>query len=197
MQSYSGNAVRFFQKKALFFLAFAPGLFFPFAAAALPVDIFVIIDGSAALERGRDEAFDWLCSRVVDGLLQEGDRLDLWIAGEKAEELYSGGAAGNGTKEAVKDLIKAIPAGDASADLSGALREAAKRQGAQAGKDASRLAYTILICGKAAEYNPLRGKETLNFLRYSRFEEFPAWRVITVAFGIETPVKSAAAAFMR
>jgi hypothetical protein len=37
----------------------------------------------------------------------------------------------------------------------------------------------------------------LNFLRYSRFEDFSAWRAVTVAPGIEAGVKSAAAAFMR
>jgi hypothetical protein len=197
MQGYSRRAARLFQKMAFFLLASASGFFFPLSAAPLTVDVFVIIDGSTAMEQGRDEAFDWLCGRVIDGLLREGDRLTIWVAGEKAEELYSGGVAGIDTKKAVKALIRAIPAGGKSADMNGALREAMKRQGVKSENDASRLAYTILISGRAAEYNPLRERETVNFLRYSRFEEFPAWRVITIVSGIEDDVKSAAAVFMQ
>lgn len=186
-------------KKALFFLVFG-GFFSPLFAGSgrsLPLDLFLIIDGSAALEQGRNEAFDWLCGHVVDGLLQEGDRLTIWVAGERAEELYSGSVTGNETKEAVKALIRTIPAKDKGADFPGALREAAKREKANSGRDAERFAYTLLIGGMAAGYNSLSGGEMLNFLRYSRFEDFSAWRAITVAPGIEAGVKSAAAAFMR
>ncbi|MDR2052327.1 MAG: hypothetical protein LBP80_02855 [Treponema sp.] len=198
MRKYSGNPVENRQKRALFFLMFGCLLSPLFAGSgqSLPLDIFLIIDGSAALQQGRDEALDWLCVRVVDGLLQEGDRLTIWVAGEKAEELYSGAAAGNETKETIKALIRAIPAKEKSADFPGALREAAKRQGIN-GKDSGRLACTLLIGGMAAAYNLLSGGEMLNLLRYSRFEDFSAWRAVTVAPGIEAGVKSAAAAFMR
>jgi hypothetical protein len=199
MRKYSGNPVGNRQKRALFFLMFGCLLSPLFAAAGrlLPVDIFLIIDGSVALRQGRNEALDWLCDHVVDGLLQEGDRLTIWIAGEKPEELYSGGMAGNETKETVKTLIRAIPAKDKSADFPGALREAAKRRGINSGRDSERLACTLLISGMAAGYNSLSGKEMPDFLRYSRFEEFSAWRAVTVAPGIEADVKNAAAAFMR
>jgi hypothetical protein len=200
MQEHSRNAVKSRLERALFFLVFG-GLLSPlFTAAgrALPLDIFLIIDGSAALEKGRTEAFEWLCGRVVDGLLQDGDRLTIWVAGEKAEEFFSGSVTGNETRETVKALIRAIPAKDKSADFPGALRAAAnRRQAAEAGGDSDRLAYTLLISGMAAGYNSLSGGETLDFLRYSRFEEFSAWRAVTVAPGIEAAVKNAAAAFMR
>jgi hypothetical protein len=199
MREHSKKTVKSRLKKALFFLVFACLLSPLFAASgrALPLDIFLIIDGSAALEKGRAGAFDWLCGRVVDGLLQEGDRLTIWVAGEKAEELFSGSVTGNETRETVKALIRAIPAKDKSADFPGALRAAANRRTAEAGGDSDRLAYTLLISGMAAGYNSLSGEETLGFLRYSRFEEFSAWRAVTVAPGIEAAVKNAAAAFMR
>jgi hypothetical protein len=199
MRDPSRNAVKNRLKMALFFLIFG-GLLSPLFAGSgrsLPLDIFLIIDGSAALEQGRDKALGWLCGRVVDGLLQEGDRLTIWVAAEKAEELYSGGVTGNETKETIKALIRAIPAKDKDADFSGALREAAKREQANSGRDSERLAYTLLIGGMAAGYNSLAGRETLDFLRYSRFEDFSAWRAVTVAPGIEADVKNAAAAFMR
>jgi hypothetical protein len=199
MQDLSRNAGKSRLKKALFFLTFGCLLSPLFAAngRSLPLDIFLIIDGSAALEQGRGEALDWLCGHIVDGLLQEGDRLTIWVAGEKAEELYSGGVTGNETKEAVKALIRAIPAKGKNADFPGALREAAKREKADSKKDSERLAYTLLIGGMAAGYNSLLGGEMPGFLRYSRFEDFSAWRAVTVAPGIEADVKGAAAAFMR
>jgi hypothetical protein len=167
----------------------------------LPADLFLIIDGSAALENSRDEAFEWLCARVVDGLLREGDRLTIWVAGDKAEELYSG-TAGSGTKEAVKALIRSITVQGRKSDFSGALREAAKRRPAafpgDPGSSGDPLCYTLLISGMTAGYTSLTGeRELFEFLRYSRFEEFPGWRAVTAASGIEAEVKSAAAAFMR
>jgi hypothetical protein len=198
MREYSKKAAKSRLKRALFFLVFS-GLLSPLFAVgrALPLDIFLIIDGSAALEKGRNDAFDWLCGRVVDGLLQEGDRLTIWVAGEKAEELFSGSVTGNETRETVKALIRAIPAKDKSADFSGALRRAANRQAGKTGEDSGRLTYTLLISGMTAGYNSLSGGEILDYLRYSRFEEFPAWRVVTSAPEIEAAVKNAAAAFMR
>ncbi|MDR2785650.1 MAG: hypothetical protein LBB83_07025 [Treponema sp.] len=199
MQDHSKNVVKSRPKKALFFLIFGC-LFSPLFAGSgrsLQLDIFLIIDGSAALEQGRNEALDWLCNHVVDGLLQEGDRLTIWAAGEKAEELYSGSITGNETKETIKTLIRTIPAKGKSADFPGALREAAKQEKANAGKDSERLSCTLLIGGMAAGYNSLSGGEMFNLLRYSRFEDFSAWRVVTVAPGIEAGVKGAAAAFMR
>jgi hypothetical protein len=199
MRDFSKNAVKTRLNQALWFRGFG-GLRSPLFAVsgrALPLDIFLIVDGSAALEQGRNEALDWLCGHVVDGLLREGDRLTIWVAGEKAEELYSGGVTGNETKETIKALIQAIPSKDKGADFSGALREAAKREKVNSGRDSERLAYTLLIGGIAAGYNSLSGGETLDFLRYSRFEDFSAWRAVTVAPGIEADVKNAAAAFMR
>jgi hypothetical protein len=199
MRDFSRNTVKKYLKKALFFLIFG-GLLFPLFAGSgrsLPLNIFLIIDGSAALEQGRSEAFDWLCGHVVDRLLREGDILTIWVAGEKAEELYSGGVTGTKTKETIKNLIRGIPTRDKDADFSSALREAAKRGKVNSGSNSDRLAYTLLIGGLAAGHSSLAGRETLDFLRYSRFEDFSTWRVITTAPGIEANVKKAAAAFMR
>jgi hypothetical protein len=173
-------------------------LFSPLSAETkrAPANFFLIIDGSAALENGRDEAFDWVSGRVVDGLLREGDSLTIWVAGDKAEELFSGTVAGSGTKEAVKALIRGIAVKDKKADYLGALRMAAKRAGTDS--PGSRLCYTLLISGMSAGYTSFAGgEEMFEFLRYSRFEEFPFWCAVTVALGIEAGVKKAAAAFIR
>jgi hypothetical protein len=186
------------QKKALLLLVLS-GLLSPLFAAdgrSLPVDLFLIIDGSPALEHGRNEALDWLCGRVVDGLLQEGDSLTIWVAGDKAEELYSGSVAGTETKETVKALIRAITVRGKKADYLGALRVASKRKASLS--PGGRLNYTLLICGMSAGYTSLNEEgEIFDLLRYSRFEDFSGWRAVTAAPGIEAEVKSAAAAFMR
>ncbi|MDR1412052.1 MAG: hypothetical protein LBI91_07590 [Spirochaetaceae bacterium] len=199
MQAYSGAALRNCRMRALFFVILSGSLFSPLFADTsrpLPVDLFVVIDGSAALEQGRNEAIDWLCGRVVDGLLREGDSLTVWVAGEEAEELCSVSIAGKEAKDAAKALIRSIPAGAKNADFAGALREAARREGGSAG-DSGRLACALLISGMASGYNSLSGGEMPNLLRYSRFEEFPAWRAVTVAPGIGSAVKNTAADFMR
>jgi hypothetical protein len=199
MQGYSRKTMlKNHQKKVLLLLALC-GLLSPLFAAggrSLPVDFFLIIDGSTALEHGRDEALDWLCGRVVDGLLQEGDSLTVWVARDKAEELYSGSVAGSETKETVKALIRAIIVKSKKADYLGALRAASKRKAAPS--PGARLNYTVLICGMSAGYTSLTGEgEMFDLLRYSRFEDFSGWRAVTAAPGIEAEIKSAAAAFMR
>jgi hypothetical protein len=161
---------------------------------SIPVDMNLIIDGSPALGNGRDAAIGWICDNLVDGLLQEGDRLSVWNAGEKAVSLFSGSLTGSDTKEAAKNAIRAMTTGTASADYAGVLRGLT---GAVPGNN-DRLVYTILVSGPG--FSPAAiggGNEIAALLRYSRVQEFPGWRTIVVDLAIGERVRSAAAAYMH
>ncbi|GHU00948.1 hypothetical protein FACS1894142_8970 [Spirochaetia bacterium] len=164
----------------------------------LPMDMYLIIDGSAtgfsARSNGRDAAIGWICDDLVDGLLMEGDRLSVWNAGEKAAILFSGSLTGADTKDAAKNAIRSMPIGSGSPDYAGALREIT---GLTAG-NSDRLVYTILVSGPG--FSPAvigGGNEVIALLRYSRMQDFPGWRTIVVDLGIGERVRSAAAAYMR
>jgi hypothetical protein len=157
------------------------------------LDLFIIIDGSASLSSGRDEAVRWLCDYAIDGVLREGDRLTVWLAADPAKEVFSSVLSGADSKEAVKTLIRGIKLQGGSADYRGALRAAAGKEAAASG-----MAYTLIISGSQAGPGSFPGgEETAALLRYSRVEEFAGWRVTTASLGIESRVRQAAAAFIN
>jgi hypothetical protein len=157
---------------------------------ALPMDMYVIIDGSSALKNGRDAALAWICDDLVDGLLMEGDRLSVWNAGEKAVLLFSGSLTGDDTKEDAKNAIRGAAAGGGSPDYAGALREV------PAAGNRDRLVYTILVSGPG--FSPAGGgNDIAALLRYSRVQDYPGWRTIVADMGIDERVRNAAAAYMR
>jgi hypothetical protein len=163
-----------------------------------PLDINIIIDGSSALDRGREEALNWLCDRIIDGIAAKGDRVSVWFAGGEAERIYSDRISGEGSKEAVKGLLKSRDSGNAGAgtlraDFTGALREAASRI---PGEAAAQEAYTILISGSAASLSLALENDTTGLLRFSKMEEFSGWRTLVIALGIAPRVQRAAAAYM-
>jgi hypothetical protein len=152
------------------------------------LDMFIVIDGSASLSSGRDDAVRWLCDYAIEGILREGDRLTVWLAAASAKEIYSSTLSGADSKEAVKNLIRGLQPQGVSADYEGALRAAA----------ASGTAYTLIISGsRAGSASFPGGEETAALLRYSRVQEFAGWRATTASLGIGSRVRRAAAAFMN
>jgi hypothetical protein len=157
-----------------------------------PLDMFLILDGSEALKSGKDQAVQWLCDYVVDGLLREGDRVTLWAAGDRAKRIFSETIAGPDTKEGLKTAIRSITAEAAVADYRGALREAA---GLTTGED-TRITYTLMINGTDIGKPSLTG-DTVELVRYSRIREYPGWRVMVVGLGIGPQVRKAASAYLN
>jgi hypothetical protein len=153
--------------------------------------MYLVVDGSTALKAGKDGAISWLCDHVVDELLREGDRLTIWTAAGKAKQVFSESLSGQDKKEAAKTLLRSIGAEGDSADFAGALREVPGAAGAE------RIVYTLLVSGSAAGYSTLPGQDTVDFLRYSRVEEFPGWRAIVAAPGIGSRVRNAASAYLN
>ncbi|MDR2748153.1 MAG: hypothetical protein LBB77_12010 [Treponema sp.] len=155
-----------------------------------PIDINLIIDGSLYI--GETGARAWICEQLVDGMLQEGDYLRIWIAGDEAAILYQGILEAGG-REAVKDLIQRPPPGSLSADFAGALRAAL-----EAGVSENRsplMTYTLLVSSSKA-LSPAHIGAALPYLRYSRVLDFSGWRALVIALDIGQQVREAADSFL-
>lgn len=172
-----------------------PGSLFAADNRESPLDMYLIIDGSAALEGGKNGAVQWLCEYVVDGMLQVGDTVTIWIAGSQAKQVLAESIISLEQKETVKALIRSLSTTDAAADFEGALREAGRLDAAVRER---RMTYTLIVCGISAGYSSFTGSgETAGLLRYSRVQNFPGWQAVTVSPGAGPAVKSAAASFMN
>lgn len=157
----------------------------------IPIDVYIIVDSSSAMEKGRDEAVSWLCTTILDGLLQQGDGLWIWTAGEKPELVYSGTLGAD--REGPKTLIRSIKFQGDAADYRGALREA---QSTIAGRG-GRISYTLLISGSGAKDPPSREAESAGLLRYSRVDSFAGWRVLTIGLDLNARVRQARTYYMN
>jgi hypothetical protein len=169
-------------------------LFSGFAAAedrrTVPVALYLIIDGSEGLKTGKENAVTWV-NDYIDRVLQDGDTLTVWLAGEKAELLFSEALNGAVQKETVKELLRSIVPGGGVADYAGALREAAARETRRTGPD---IPYTLLITGVAGGF--FGGSAAAEFLRYSRIQEFPGWRVQMAGLDLASQVEKAVSGYM-
>jgi len=165
-------------------LAYAPCLWGG-NARTTPIDVYIIVDSSSSMEKGKAEAASWLCTAIVDGILLQGDRVWIWAAGTKPELIYSGNV---GNKEDLKTAIQSIKYQGDRADYRGALQEAKN----QAGKS-DRVSYTLLISGSGAKDPPMQEAESAGLLAYSRVENFSGWRVLTIGLDLGPKVAKSSA----
>ena len=176
----------------VFFLIF---LFPGFTAAedrrTLPVTLYLIIDGSEGIKNGKNAAAAWINDYIVDNILQEGDDLTIWIAAEKAKVLFSESLSGTAQKETVKELLRSVNPEGSAADYTGAFRDALARQNRQSRQGIS---YILLVTGSAG--GPSRGNPPAEFLRYSKVQEFPGWRVQVVGLGLGPGIQKAVSDYM-
>jgi len=165
----------------------------PLFGERAPIDVNLIIDGSAALSDVKEEVTSWVCDRL-DQILVDGDKITIWNAGSAARVIYSQTINGRTDIEAAKKSVRELEVSASStADFSGALREAAsvslqRRQN-------SIFSYTLLISASPEAHSSALESPQANLLRFSRVEEFPAWRALVVGLNLETRVKRAAASF--
>jgi hypothetical protein len=155
-----------------------------------PIEVNLIMDGSSAMKNAGEEAVAWVCSYLVDGLLRDGDRITVWNAAGTAQIAYSGVLSGAEGRENLKKILRSLSAGGNSADFAGALRDAAQRS------SRSGMIYTLLVSGSSAALSPALLGSGAGLLRYSRVEEFSAWRALVVALDINSQVQRAASAYL-
>jgi len=158
-----------------------------FGADRAPIDINLIIDGSASLTGVKGEITTWL-SRHLDQILADGDMVTVWNAGAGTKVVYSGKMNSDKDKEALKKSIYDLSASGNTVDYSGALREAANKQN-------SSIKYTLLICASPSALSATLSGSQANLLRFSRVEEFSGWRAVVVGLNLEARIRQAAAAF--
>ncbi|MCL2179948.1 MAG: hypothetical protein FWB83_02375 [Treponema sp.] len=161
----------------------------PLSAQRNPINVNLIIDSSVSLAAIKDDVTSWTCQRL-DQILVQGDNVTIWSAGTQARVIYSGTISGTAEKEAAYRSIREISPSGNNPDFSGALREAAGRNG-------SPYDYTLLISASTAALSSVLTGPNANLLRFSRVEEFTSWRAIVVGLNMDTRVQRAAAAFFR
>jgi hypothetical protein len=168
-----------------------PGLLHAADKRSLPLDLFLIVDGSSMLANAKNDAVSWLSREYIDRILVEGDTLNIWSAGDKAQLVYTETIGAK--KDAAKDKLKALTTTGKSSDFIGALRDAAAKAGSQDGK---RLKVTLVVTGSAEAFAPTLEGASANLLRWSRVEESSRWQALMVAPGIGDKVHRAAVAYI-
>ena len=159
----------------------------------IPLDMFLIIDGSSALRSSKNDAVSWINQQVVDRILVDGDRITVWNAGDRAQVIYSDTISASSGKDALKEKLKALDAAGKTADFSGAIREVLPRV-SQTPKE--RLAYTMLITASAEVLEPALNSSSQSMLRWFRSEKYERWQVLIVEPDIGRKVRQNAQAYM-
>ena len=158
-------------------------------AQRAPINVNLIIDGSSSLAGSRAEIIPWVNNRL-DQILVDGDRVTVWSAGTVARVIYSGTINSASDREAVKRSYRELTGSGATADFSGALRQAADIP-------KTSFSYTLLISASPESLTSVLSGPYANLLRHSKVEAFPGWRALVVGLDIDARVRSSAAAFMR
>jgi len=160
----------------------------------IPLDMYLIIDGSSSLQSFKSDAVKWINERVIDRILIEGDKITIWTAGDNAQLIYSDTNVTNAGKAGIKDRLNSITTGGKTADFSGALKDAASRV-SQTSRD--RLAITMLITASAEGLEPALTGSAQGLFRWFRSEKYERWQVLIVAPDIGQKVQQHAVAYMN
>jgi len=163
----------------------------PLYGQRAPINVNLIIDGSAALSGVKDEVTVWVNNRL-EQILTDGDRVTVWSAGPEASIIYSGVYNSGSEKEALRGSIQGIAASGSHADFSGALRAAAGQQAQN-----TIFTYTLLISASPEALTSVLESPQAGLLRFSRVEEFSTWRALVVGLNLDTRVRRAASSFMN
>jgi hypothetical protein len=159
----------------------------------IPLDMYLIVDGSSQTPGAKNETAAWIGEQIIDRILKDGDSLTLWSAGPKAQVLFSGILGGANGKDAAKAKLSALDASGGVPDFAGAIRDAAT---AAVRGSSGRIPYTLLVSASAGALAPALTGRDANLFRWSRVEEYSRFRVLVVAPDIQARVRQAAAAYM-
>jgi len=188
--------------KILFFIVLAGFSSMNFSSQTLnaqerriPLDLYLIIDGSTALDTAKTEAISWINGQVLDPILMDGDRVTIWDAGDRAQVIHSGVLSGAAGKEEIKNKLLAfcMKTKGNRADLTEALKQAAARVSQTA---PGRLPYTMLITASAQELEPVLTGSAKNLLRWFRYERYGPYLVLVIAPDIGSKAREAALEYM-
>jgi hypothetical protein len=161
---------------------------------AMPLDLFLVIDGSAQMDKARTDTFAWIDSQIVGQMLQPGDTLTIYSAGETSQELYSGEVTADTTP--ITAALADLKTSGTAPNFTDALQDAAK--GARKSeKNKNRLCFTLLVSGSASGLSNILSGKTAPLLRWSRTESYDRWQALMIAPpGTAAEIHQAALTFM-
>lgn len=160
----------------------------------LPLDVYLIIDGSESLKNTKSDVAAWINEQVVDRILAEGDKIAIWSAGEKAAIVYSGTISGAAEKNGIKDNLKALDSTGKKADFSGAMSDVSAKVSQT---PQGRLSYTMLITASAGGLEPALSGNSQGLFRWFRSERYGGWQVLVAGPDIGRKVQQSAAAYIN
>ena len=160
----------------------------------IPLDMYLIMDGSSSFQSAKTDAVNWFNGQVVDRIILEGDKVSIWAAGDTAEVIHSGQINAADGKKEIKDKIEAMTAEGRSADFSGALRDLQLRLSETS---PGRLPYTMLVTANAGGLGSVITGSSQSMLRWSRSEKYERWQALIVAPDIGRKVSQAAQNYMN
>ena len=160
----------------------------------VPLDLYLIIDGTESFREQRNDAISWLNGQVVGRLLMAGDRVTIWNAGNTAELVFSGLISGSGEIREIQDKLSNLSLSGRRADFSGALRDVLSRVSQT---PADRISHTMLITSSALGLEAALSGSYTELLRWSRSERHERWQALVVAPHIGPRVRQAALGYMN
>ena len=159
----------------------------------IPLDMYLIIDGSSAMESSKSDVISWINQQVVDRILVDGDKITVWNAGDRAQVIYSETLSSSSAKSGLKDKLQALDTGGKTANFAAAMNEVLPRV-TQTPKE--RLAYTMLITASAEGLEPTLNGSSQSLFRWFRSEKYERWQVLVVAPDIGKKVQQNAQSYM-
>jgi len=161
----------------------------------VPLDVYLIIDNSQAVQQSRSEIVAWVQREVIERMLVDGDTITIWAAGDRTRLVYSNTVTGETGKDEIKAAVQGLRTEGAQADFANALRELSARS-AQTAQNQGRLSHSMVITASAEGLYPALTGSAQELLRWSRSEKYARWQVLVVAPHIGAQVRQAAAAYM-
>jgi hypothetical protein len=156
-----------------------------------PITVYLIIDGSQALNPVIGEVSSWVSVNLMDRILQNGDRLVIQsVQSPRAVKTVYSGVYVPGEKERILRDLAGVPAqgGEEAPDFTPALQAAAA--------ETASLTYTLLICASPLGLSPTLDGSGADLLKYSRIEEFRGWWAVVVGLNLTERVRRAAAGWV-
>lgn len=161
-----------------------------------PIDVFILIDRSAAMTDAIADAREWICSNVVDGMLIPGDRVDLWTFSDNFQRIYSREIVTPDFRETLKKTIRGVTGDGKTPKLGSAL--ASFLADANARPDRNAIAYVLVAGSMVGPASKGPGDEkTEELLRFSRVEAHPGWKAVVVGIGLEEQVRRLTKEYLR
>ena len=160
----------------------------------LPLDVYLIIDGSESMKDIKDDVSEWLNTQLVDRILIDGDKINIWTSGDSSQLIYSGNISLSSENSEIKDKIANFDITGKKPDFLSSL-QASSRMSAQTPQ--SRLAYTMLITSSAGGLEESFRGNSQGLFRWFRSEKYERWQVLVVDPNLGPKVQQNARAYMN